>query len=78
MSQPRLKKKSVLVVHPGDNLTPPGEHNYIRKLLAMREQGLFPASGAASVRISQHDWCDIFTGSACNCEPVIRVEQPKA
>ena len=78
MSQPRLKKKSVLVVHPGDNLTPPGEHNYIKKLLRMREQGLFPASGAASVRITHDDWCDIFTGGACNCKPLIRVEQPKA
>ena len=48
MSQPRLKKKSVLVVHPGDNLTPPGEHNYIKKLLRMREQGLFPASGRSA------------------------------
>jgi len=78
MSQPRLKKKSVLVVRPGDNLTPPGEHNYIKKLLAMREQGLFPASGAASVRISHDDWCDIFTGGACNCEPLIEVREPKA
>ena len=73
MSQPRIRKPPVLVVNPGDNPTP-GEHNYIKKLLAMREQGLFPASGAISVRISHDDWCDIFTGGACNCEPLIRVE----
>ena len=77
MSQPRIKKPAVLVVKGGDP-TAPGEHNYIRKLLRMREQGLFPASGAASVRITHDDWCDIFTGGACNCEPLIRVEQPKA
>ena len=77
MSQPRIKKPAVLVVNPGDNTTPPSEHNYLRKLLRMREQGLFPASGVASVRISHDDWCDIFTGGACNCEPLIKAE-PKA
>ena len=78
MSQPRIKKPAVLVVKGGDNPTPPGERNCIKKLLAMREQGLFPASGAISVRISHDDWCDIFTGGACNCEPLIEVREPKA
>ena len=78
MSQPRIKKPAVLVVKGGDNPTPPSEHNYMRKLLAMQQAGLFPESGAASVRITHDDWCDIFTGGACNCEPLIRVEQPKA
>ena len=79
MSQPRIKKPAVLVVNPGDNATPPAEHNYIKKLLAMKQAGLLSSeAGAASVRISHDDWCDIFTGGACNCEPLIRVEQPKA
>jgi len=78
MSQPRIKKPAVLVVKGGDNPTPLSEHNYLRKVLAMQRAGLFPAAGVASVRISHDDWCGIFTGGACNCEPLIRVEQPKA
>jgi hypothetical protein len=72
MGQWRIKKPiSTLVVNPGDNPTPPAEHNYIRKLILMRQAGMLPASGAAELYIHHDDWCGVFSGGRCDCDLII-------
>ena len=71
MSQPRIKKPEVLVVNPGDDPTAPGEHNYIRKLLSMQHAGLLPVTGLYQLQVHHDDWCGVFRGARCDCDPVI-------
>jgi hypothetical protein len=50
-------------------------HAYIRKLTRMLEAGVLPASGLAETTIKHDNWCKIFSGGYCNCDPVIRVHR---
>ena len=45
-------------------------HNYMRKLLALAQTrpGIFP------VNIAHDDWCAIYSGGYCNCDPDIELE----
>lgn len=45
--------------------------NYIRKLQKLQRQGLLPKEGLAEVAILHDDWCAIYKGQPCNCEPDI-------
>jgi hypothetical protein len=65
----------MLVVNPGDNHTPPSEHNYIRKLISMQQAGLLPASGACELYVHHDDWCGVFSGGRCNCDPMIEANK---
>jgi hypothetical protein len=48
------------------------EHNYIPKLLQMISAGKFPRGKRRDVEILYDDWCRIFQGEACNCNPIVQ------
>jgi hypothetical protein len=47
-------------------------HNYVRKLLYLRRLGLIP-NGVHIGDIYHDDWCGIWDGKRCNCNPDIRL-----
>jgi hypothetical protein len=50
---------------------PTTSHNYEKKILAA---GLTTPRGSASTFDVLHDdWCDIYRGGFCNCDPEIRM-----
>jgi hypothetical protein len=51
----------------------PRAHNYMKKLLELREQGKLPTEGVSDVFIFHGDWCGIYRGRRCNCQPIIEV-----
>lgn len=50
-----------------------GAHNYQVKLQAMVAHGEIPMDEVNNVRIMHDDWCDVFNGGRCNCDPDIVV-----
>jgi hypothetical protein len=75
MGRKQLKPPKVLYV--GNQETPhPREHNYHAKLMplmeAMLAQGVPP--GVSSIRVAHDDWCGIYQGKRCNCDPEVSLE----
>jgi hypothetical protein len=52
----------------------PRKHNYMRKLLAMQARGELTV-GVSDVEVAHDDWCRIYKGGYCNCDPEIRVRK---
>jgi hypothetical protein len=51
--------------------------NYVRKILE-KLKNRRPPVGVTNVLIRHDDWCDIFKGKPCNCNPgVIMEDLPK-
>jgi len=47
-------------------------HNYVRKAREMIADGeLKPKVGLGYLRVYHDDWCKIFSGGFCNCDPHI-------
>lgn len=45
------------------------QHNYLPKVLAMYERGEIASVGLHEVRVYHDDWCEIYQGTWCNCDP---------
>ena len=57
---------------------PRGGHllnNYQRKLDALIASGEIKPGDIASVSIAHDQWCEIYQGSFCNCDPDISVHR---
>jgi hypothetical protein len=54
----------------------PRKHNYWPKLVELVEQGKVPPGSVNEVDICHDDWCRIYRGGYCNCEPEIRLRPP--
>jgi hypothetical protein len=52
----------------------PTKHNYYSKLVKLREQGKLPAGSLNEVDIAHDDWCAIYGGGYCNCDPDITLK----
>jgi hypothetical protein len=53
----------------------PRKHNYFEKLRRFIEENK-PASGRITeIDICHDDWCRIYQGGACNCNPEIKFRQ---
>lgn len=50
----------------------PRRHNYYRKLLQLFAEGKLPRVGVEEVDIYHDDWCRIYRGGYCNCDPEVR------
>ncbi|MBI3410587.1 MAG: hypothetical protein HY040_19800 [Planctomycetes bacterium] len=50
----------------------PRKHNYFRKLMAHREKYPLAPGTIGEVDILHDDWCAIYKGAYCNCEPEVR------
>ncbi len=53
------------------------EHNYMKKIRRMVADGQIPAeAGLSHLSIRHDDWCGIFKGGVCNCDPEITYFRP--
>jgi hypothetical protein len=51
------------------------QHNYLRKLQFMWRSGAIPRTvGLHQVSVAHDDWCGIFEGARCNCDPDIALK----
>jgi hypothetical protein len=50
----------------------PRKHNYYEKLVKLFEEGKVPRGRITDVDICHDDWCRIYQGGYCNCEPEIK------
>jgi hypothetical protein len=50
-------------------------HSHVKKLRKLMAQGKIPmkAGTVSQVHVAHDDWCRIFKGQRCNCDPDIRV-----
>lgn len=50
----------------------PEFHNYEQKLKSLWKDGTIPFAGAVSdVLIAHDDWCGLYSGKRCDCDPII-------
>ncbi|MCI0464975.1 MAG: hypothetical protein L0Z62_49265 [Gemmataceae bacterium] len=54
----------------------PRKHNYYRKLIELFEQSKHSAELLQEVDIYHDDWCDIYRGGYCNCDPEVELRRP--
>lgn len=52
------------------------KHNYYKKLLQLYDQGTLGKPGLTEIDICHDDWCAIYRGGYCNCNPEVRVRLP--
>jgi hypothetical protein len=57
-------------------MTAPHKHNYYRKLMELVEQGKIPPGRLTDVQVCHDDWCRIYQGGYCNCDPEIKLIPP--
>jgi hypothetical protein len=49
------------------------EHNYMKKLRRLFQERKLPKVGLELVEVYHDDWCAIYSGRYCNCDPDIRL-----
>jgi hypothetical protein len=55
--------------------TRPPLPNYVRKLRHLQRMGALPLDvGVHMIDVAHDDWCDIFQGKRCNCDPQVRLK----
>ncbi len=50
----------------------PMQHNYVIKLMKLYQQGKVPTVGLNEMAVYHDDWCGIYQGRRCNCDPDIK------
>jgi hypothetical protein len=51
----------------------PMKHNYFKKLRKLHEQGKLSTCSLGLVDVYHDDWCGVYQGRYCNCDPEIRL-----
>jgi hypothetical protein len=51
----------------------PRRHNYFEKLMQLIEQGQAPRGCVLEVDVYHDDWCRIYHGGYCSCDPEVRI-----
>lgn len=76
MSKKAKTREKVLLVSDDPFQRNPSEHNYLKKLRELRAQGKVPTvmGKITHIHITHDDWCRIFDGMPCNCNPDITFE----
>jgi len=54
----------------------PTQHNYMKKLLKFQSEGKLPKVGLHEVNVAHDDWCQVYKGGYCNCDPDIQLRRP--
>jgi hypothetical protein len=53
---------------------PAPQHNYVRKIEYLWRTGAIPREGGLHLLTVWHDdWCGVYQGKRCNCNPDIRL-----
>jgi hypothetical protein len=51
------------------------QHNYVRKIEALWRTGALPRmAGYHQVSVAHDDWCGVFAGRRCDCDPDISLK----
>jgi hypothetical protein len=53
----------------------PTQHNYLKKLIKLFDQAKLPKAGLVVLDVYHDDWCAIYRGRYCNCDPDIRLRR---
>jgi hypothetical protein len=51
----------------------PTKHNYFKKLMKLVAEAQLSAGSLAAVDIYHDDWCGVYRGQYCNCDPQIKL-----
>ena len=51
----------------------PSKHNYMKKIMELCRQGKVSPAGVMMTDIYHDDWCAIYKGRHCNCDPEIKI-----
>jgi hypothetical protein len=54
----------------------PTKHNYYKKLMALYESANLTVGSLNEVDICHDDWCAIYDGKYCNCDPEVKLRAP--
>ena len=54
----------------------PRKHNYFPKVMELIERGEVPPARVSEVDIYHDDWCRIYRGGYCNCDPEVKLRPP--
>lgn len=54
----------------------PREHNYYKKLMRLFEEGEFCPGRLQEVDVYHDDWCGIYRGCYCDCDPEVKLRPP--
>ena len=46
-------------------------HEYLKRIQKARSQGVFGAGEVLDLAVAHDDWCGIYKGRECNCDPRI-------
>jgi len=50
----------------------PNKHNYMKRIATLQRAGKIPsAPGVYQIDVRHDDWCNIYRGGYCNCDPEI-------
>lgn len=53
----------------------PNEHNYMKKLLRLYQEGKLPHVSLELVDVYHDSWCAIHHGRFCDCDPDIKIRR---
>jgi len=54
------------------------EDNYLAEILRLQAEGkLSTAPGVQHVHVAHDEWCSIYSGGRCDCEPEVTTQDPK-
>jgi hypothetical protein len=59
----------------GQAVDDPTKHNYMKKLLKLQAEGKLPKVGLHDVDVAHDDWCQVYQGGYCNCDPDITIRK---
>lgn len=60
------KPKDILYITQGDHRTEPMQHNYLKKIARLKI-----TAGVQQLNVQHDDWCAVYTGGYCDCDPFI-------
>lgn len=46
-------------------------HAFQRKMQTLMKQGKIKAGKISALDVAHDDWCDLYSGNLCNCDPTI-------
>lgn len=50
-------------------------HEYMRRLILAKSLGTFPNEGVWDTQCAHDDWCPIYKGKECKCDPDITMRE---
>ena len=49
------------------------EHNYVKKVMEFARTHNIPKGRLSEIAVIHDDWCGVFKGKRCNCDPDVKL-----